>query len=718
MVFFILTALLFAVLIVLLFFVSRRYTGEGKRIIENSLLLLIAGAGCLMLMLIAAQYNNILIQTLFGRVLLFVSGCFCVYVSSYSMRFPKEQNSVIGVILEYVFLALLFFICFFKIENVYYVGGYGVFIVSEITPRFGHSWLYIYEAVFMLGWPLAAAGVLAIRLTRTAHRMIRQKLLCVAGSLLFCLVLLCRLLGAAARIVPEYTMLTGYVFLLFVVLLYSVLSMTTLVEAQTVMNSALHGLYSYVLPSVCAGLLFMVFLPLKRTHPVVFVLLVCVMTAGLLAASYNLNRLLQSKIKIRNAKYMSAFERELAGLDYNSGADEVLSKLADIISRNIEGASLDVLIDFGTGEMKSVYSSLGAAFDININYAIFDVLLNNKISVVLRAQVDTKHELEPIRTDLERLFESSNSDVCIFLAEGHHIFGIMLIGQKRLGNMYTNYDYSVFTTLYSYFFVTGYYIKNIANKDIVGIVNREIKMSGQIIESIQQNMDRISNPKAAVDFLLTPAHEIGGEFIDFIRLTDTRHLFVLGELSGKGLTASMYMVVLKSLVRTFLSETADFKSLVQKINEYIRSDLPLGTFFSGVFGIIDFENDMLYYLNCGTPALFLYTPMYNNVIEIQGDGRILGFAKDIRNLVKIRKIHLNPGDILFSCTSGVLDTVSIRGERFGKSRVQQLIITNKLCSVSKILEFIYESLRTFSSNQIANDVSMLAIKYQSGKGTY
>lgn len=711
MVFCVLSFLLFVVLIILVVLSDRFLNIEGGKIIINGLLLLILDVGCLISIFLAFYYNYMQIQKILGRTMLFMSGAFSIYILSYSMRFPRESRSIIANIRDIVFICILFFLCYFKIKNIYYVRGYGIFIVSDIIPEILHSWLYVYNFIFMVCYPLITVLVLTIRIIRTTSRMLRQRLLLVFSSVLFCL-LLFRLLFLAAKIVPEYTMLAAYIFILYLLLLYIALTMSVLVDVHIVLNRMLRGLYSYVLPSICAGLLFVLFLPLKRVYPVVFIFLVSIMTAGLLIASYNLSRVLSSKNKIRNAKYMFAFEQELASLDYNSTSNEVLTKLADIVTRNIDGASLDVLIDFGDGEMKTVYSSLGATFDMKINYTMFDVLLNNKISVVLRAQVDNKHELESIQDDLEYFFDSSNTDACIFLSEGHHIFGLMLLGQKRLGNTYTDYDYSVFTTLYSYFFVTGYYIKNIANKDIVGIVNREIKMSGQIIQSIQQNMDRICNPKVSVDFMMTPAHEIGGEFIDFVRLTASRHLFVLGGLSGKGLTASMYMVVLKSLVRTFLSETEDFKSLVQKINEYIRNDLPLGTFFAGLFGIIDFETDTLYYLNCGTPALFLYTQMYNNVIEIQGDGRILGFAKDIRNLLKIRKIHLNPGDILFSCTAGAIDTHSIRGERFGKSRIQQLIINNKLYSAEKMLEFIYEAMRKFSSNQIENDVSMLMIKYQ------
>ena len=226
-------------------------------------------------------------------------------------------------------------------------------------------------------------------------------------------------------------------------------------------------------------------------------------------------------------------------------------------------------------------------------------------------------------------------------------------------------------------------------------------------------MDFIKNPKVDVGYLMVPAHNIGGEFIDFIRLTDERHIFVLGAMNGKGITASMSMVILKSIIRTFLSETKDFKELIQKVNAFIRFNLPKGTFFSGVFALMDFKENVMYYINCGVPALLLYTQAYNNVIEIQGEGRVLGFAKNIEKLVKVKKIKLNPGDIVFACTEGLIDSLSLRGEMFGKDRIQKSIMENLTYASDKLAQFTYQNLLAFTSKELEADITVLVLKYLS-----
>ena len=296
--------------------------------------------------------------------------------------------------------------------------------------------------------------------------------------------------------------------------------------------------------------------------------------------------------------------------------------------------------------------------------------------------------------------------------EGHNIFGIITLGRKASGDHYKEYDYNVFVKLYSYFFVFGYYMRNISNKDVLSVVNREIKMSSQIITSIQENIDHVKTPKVDIGYLMVPAHNIGGEFIDMIRLTETRHLFVVGDLSGKGIAASMNMVILKSIIRSYLAEVHDFKQLVVKLNTFVRDSLPKGTIFAGLFALIDFETDTMYYINCGVPALMMYTQVYNNVIEIQGSGHILGFVKDLSPYISVKTTKLNHGDIIMACTDGLIQSHSLRGEQFGKERVQQAVLDNSTYPAQRMAQFTFDGLVKFMSKEMEDDVSILVIKYE------
>lgn len=173
----------------------------------------------------------------------------------------------------------------------------------------------------------------------------------------------------------------------------------------------------------------------------------------------------------------------------------------------------------------------------------------------------------------------------------------------------------------------------------------------------------------------------------------------------------MGMVILKSIIRTFLSETTDFKLLVAKVNTFIRENLPKGTFFAGTFGILDFNTDTMYYINCGIPALLVYTRAYNNVIEVQGEGHILGFVKDVAPYIKVKKVKLSEGDIVMIVTDGIIDTKSLRGDIFGKTRTQTALMENSGYSAEKMAKFTYDALVEFTSKELENDITILVMKY-------
>ena len=370
-----------------------------------------------------------------------------------------------------------------------------------------------------------------------------------------------------------------------------------------------------------------------------------------------------------------------------------------------------VFINGGQDTFETAYSSNGKKYSIAQNNPIFEMLLNLGKNVVVYSELESVHALSNFKDKLEKFFKDTDSDAMFILNEGRDVHGLMLLGMKDSKDHYKDYDLKVFTKLYSYFFVFGYFMRNIANKEIIGTVNRELRMSSQIITSIQENMDPVKSPKLDAGCIMVPAHNIGGEFVDMIRLTATRHLFVIGSVSGKGIAASMSMVILKAIIRAYLAETHDFKQLVVKINSFIRYNLQKGTLFSGMFGIMNFENDTLYYINCGIPAMFLYTEAYNNVIEIQGSGHILGFVSDISPYISVKQIKLNKSDIVFTCTRGLIESHSLRGEQYGKDRIQRSMVANVMYPAHRMAQFSYDNLMKFMSHELEDDISVLVMKY-------
>ena len=411
------------------------------------------------------------------------------------------------------------------------------------------------------------------------------------------------------------------------------------------------------------------------------------------------------------SEYAEAIEEKLQQVDYTEGREKVMESFSNILLDQLNAGSINILITSESGILEPVYSTINVTSTFDAAQPIFQFLLNENIQVIMRSQVLTNPTFSGVRSELIGFMNSTYAEILICVREGQKLIGVISISSKKRKEAYTAYDFDVLNSLYSYFFLVVYYLRNIAKQDIVLILDREIEMSDQIIGSIQKNIDIVEKKVIDVDSVAFSAHQLGGDFTDFIRLSEDRYLFLIGDVSGKGLSASMSMVILKSVMHTYLSETPDFKELVVKINSFIKNNLPKGTFLAGLFGIMDFKTSTIYYLNCGIPLMSMYIDSYKNVIEIQGEGRVLGFVKNIRPFLKVRKITMNRNDIIVFTTDGLLDSKNLKGDKFGNERVSRLIAVNKTKSAKEISNAIYKTFLDYIAHEIEDDITIMTFKH-------
>ncbi len=678
----------------------------------NSILILIVATILQVIVLLMPYYENIKFWLLLGMLQLIMRSMFVIFISFYCMQFPLFKKRPVVFFFKIILIICTVFIIFSKTTGIIVSENTGVLYSSQsISENLSFTWLQAYDFILYYGLPCLAILVSLVNPYNTRTKLDRQKMLInISGLVIFAGLIF--FFTVASQFAPMFNSLYSFPCAVLLLILYKAVTVNILYDLKYILQQVFQVILVYVVPGIVGGLAVAACLPLRDSSLVLFILSLIAVVVLLLAFSHVMVKFFSRRSNTFNSSYEKQLENDLAELDYSAGPEEVTAKLNAIFSNNIGTTGIHIMMNYGV-DFETVYCSSDFAVHIPADNPVFDSLLNINRTIVFKNQLDTQHVLYNIKDRMRKIFEDTHSEVCILLVEGRRLLGLILLNQKRLGNVYTTYDYSVFTKLYSYFFLIGYYMHSVANESVVGTVNREIKMSDQIIHSIQENMDFIKNPKVDVGYLMVPAHNIGGEFIDFIRLTDERHIFVLGAMNGKGITASMSMVILKSIIRTFLSETKDFKELIQKVNAFIRFNLPKGTFFSGVFALMDFKENVMYYINCGVPALLLYTQAYNNVIEIQGEGRVLGFAKNIEKLVKVKKIKLNPGDIVFACTEGLIDSLSLRGEMFGKDRIQKSIMENLTYASDKLAQFTYQNLLAFTSKELEADITVLVLKYLS-----
>jgi serine phosphatase RsbU (regulator of sigma subunit) len=414
----------------------------------------------------------------------------------------------------------------------------------------------------------------------------------------------------------------------------------------------------------------------------------------------------------RKTEYLEDLEIALDNIDYSTGSDKVIESLIEILAENIGTTHLTIICENTIGDLEILYSETGiekTSLEKDDDFMKF--LINTNQRVILKSEVFSNPVFSAYKTELLDIFLQFSAEALVICVEGTQVIGVIALGEKESMKPYDTYDFDALDKILPKLFVVMYFLRNIERQAVAITVDKEIKFSQQIISSLLRNIDAIESPKMDFQFLSKFTSGLGGDFVDVIKIGKSKYLIVVGDIAGKGINASMSMIILKSVIRTFLKETSDFKTLINKVNRFVKQHLPRGTFFAGLFMIYDESAGTVFYINCGIPIIYLYSSDYNSVIEIQGEGKVLGFVMDISKFIKVRKISLTPDDVMLIVTDGILDSQSLKGEAFGKTRLSSHLSENHLQPSKFIIDNLFEKFLNFVSGSLKDDITIVALKY-------
>ena len=627
-----------------------------------------------------------------------------------TLQAPYFDKKNVPLIITFLIGALNILFAFLYIQEIGWNALSGFYINSRVHV-FGleYSGIVVFSFVNYLVLPVLFTIILFIRSHYIRSNIYKQQLRLMALAFLLFAAVETTIAWFSEYMFSWVISFIPFGYLLLSVLLTYIFSLTVVLDRREIGIGILRFVSFTLVFSVVAGLLTGYFLSYIRSFQLQIILILITASVVLLMRQYATKKF--GAVFKSSTDYEHELEKVLQMLDYSAGRDEVITALVDGLKKYVGCSTVDILIADDNFNLNVEYSTQGTNGSFKIDTPAFNYLMEKNIQVLLHTEVVTSYEFIDCEPDLNTLFWKTNADIVLFVRDGQKLIAAFTLGHRLKKAEYGYYDVEVFKKFYSYFFLVSYYLRNIAKQDIMITVGKQIEMSDQIIGAIQASMNKIDDKILSVDSVAYSAHKLGGDFIDFIQLADDKYFFLIGDVSGKGLSASMSMVILKSVLRTYLETSKDFKELVIKLNLFIKDNLPRGTFFAGLFGILDLKTQTIFYLNCGIPLMSMYIKSYNNAIEIQGEGRVLGFVKRIEPFLKIRKITMHAGDIIVFTTDGLPDSENLRGDRFGKDRVASIMSRNNTMSSKELTEEIYSKVMDFVARELQDDVTILVFKH-------
>ena len=209
---------------------------------------------------------------------------------------------------------------------------------------------------------------------------------------------------------------------------------------------------------------------------------------------------------------------------------------------------------------------------------------------------------------------------------------------------------------------------------------------------------------------MTPAKEVGGDFYDFFFIDNDRLGFVIGDVTGKGVPAALFMAV----SRTFLKATAltglSPRDCLERVNRSLYKESVMEMFVTVFYGMLDIRTGEIRYSNGGHNSPYLLRK--NGEVKIIPDtgGIMLGGMEFSR--YKEGEITLQSGDTLVLYTDGVTEAFNSKEEEYEEKRLEACLGSLAGSPVLTITSEVVKDVEKFAAGAPqSDDLTMLVLKY-------
>ena len=211
------------------------------------------------------------------------------------------------------------------------------------------------------------------------------------------------------------------------------------------------------------------------------------------------------------------------------------------------------------------------------------------------------------------------------------------------------------------------------------------------------------------------AKEVGGDFYDFYKLSDTTVAFLAADVSGKGIPAAMFMMTAKTIIKDLAESGMAVNDIFTKANEKLCENNESGMFVTAWMGILDLTTGNVQFANAGhNPPLLKRADGTFEYLKTRA-GFVLAGMEGVR--YRVGELTLNPGDRLFLYTDGVPEATNAENKLYGEDRLLAFMNQNASMEATKLLPALKANIDEFVGEAPQfDDITMLMFDYKPRKG--
>lgn len=391
------------------------------------------------------------------------------------------------------------------------------------------------------------------------------------------------------------------------------------------------------------------------------------------------------------------------------GLNNILDKMTSTYTKGLMVKNFGIMLRSANDEY-----TLARAIGLKDNEfllkdGIVDDIIAEKISFNKPAAISRDDFYRTFKSGADKLIDDDIYTIIPMTVKSKTI-GLLLFGLKHSGAQFAGKDLELL--------IAG------ANQAAVSIENTRLYRSE--VEKLQIEKDlelarKIQSgllPKCVpalynldICGIMVPAMQVGGDYFDYIQVSDKKLFIVVGDVSGKGLSASLYMTKLQTMMQIACTDDKTPREILVDINKKLYETMERNWFITLTLALFDLENQKVKFCRAGHMPILAALNGKVKAHKTQGIGLGLEKGKIFESSLVEEEINLTQGQIFAFFSDGIVEAMNKDGGMFGEEKLEELLKDKKEETSTQVMDDIWNSILDFRKDAEQNDdMTMVLVK--------
>jgi predicted ATPase/serine phosphatase RsbU (regulator of sigma subunit) len=316
--------------------------------------------------------------------------------------------------------------------------------------------------------------------------------------------------------------------------------------------------------------------------------------------------------------------------------------------------------------------------------------------------------------------KKTKSIMCIPIMQQKNILGILYLENNLTINAFT-LKHQEITKIIASLAATSienvFLYENLKEKELL---EKELKIASSIQKSmLPVNLPKIKGYDIYAECIM--AKEAGGDFYDIIKIDDSKYLITIGDISGKGMSAALYMSSTLNIIRTLveifknkkMSDNLNSIYISKQVNKLLIDIMQRGKFATIIIGILDIKSNIFKFTSNGHEPFVIYNPVNKNFSMHNTKGQACGIIQPeiFDKSIEEKEIKIRNGDYILFNTDGVTEAKNINNIEYMERYYDSIKTLKDNKDAKQSLKYLIKKANDFSKNTPQyDDITMICIK--------